>query len=270
MARGVQRPDVPSSRTFESFVEALLAELINAASAAVGDGVGSAPVATTPLDGILFPLSVSGDLEGQITIVVDREGAETLARRVLALDGTPDEATVGSTVREIFTAAIDALSKREAWTSVAVSLGDHAAGLTDPAASGYELQLGDVTLALIAVQGLPPAPPPAAEVEVPPVAAAEPEAVVSTVSAEDRLAAVLDIDLPLVVRFGQTVMTLKALAVLGPGALIDMGGSPDDPVQMLVGDHVIARGEVVVVDGNYGIRILDLISPADRARALEV
>jgi flagellar motor switch protein FliN/FliY len=48
-----------------------------------------------------------------------------------------------------------------------------------------------------------------------------------------------------------------------------MGRTPDEPVQMLVGDRVIARGEVVVVSGNYGIRITDLVSPADRVRALE-
>jgi flagellar motor switch protein FliN/FliY len=80
---------------------------------------------------------------------------------------------------------------------------------------------------------------------------------------------VLDIDLPIVVRFGRTQMTLKTLAALGPGSIVDMGRSPDAPVEMLVGDQVIARGEVVIVAGNYGLRITDLASPADRVRALE-
>jgi flagellar motor switch protein FliN/FliY len=48
-----------------------------------------------------------------------------------------------------------------------------------------------------------------------------------------------------------------------------MGRSPDAPVEMLVGEQVIARGEVVIVSGNYGVRITDLVSPADRVRALE-
>ncbi len=66
-----------------------------------------------------------------------------------------------------------------------------------------------------------------------------------------------------------TIMTMKALSSLGPGSIVDMGRSPDEPCEMLVSDKVIARGEVVIVGGNYGIRITDLVSPAERVRALE-
>jgi flagellar motor switch protein FliN/FliY len=85
----------------------------------------------------------------------------------------------------------------------------------------------------------------------------------------DALDAVLDMELPLVVRFARTVMSLKALSGLGPGSIVDMERSPDEPVQMLVGDRVIARGEVVVVGGHYGVRVTDLVSSSERARALE-
>jgi flagellar motor switch protein FliN/FliY len=69
---------------------------------------------------------------------------------------------------------------------------------------------------------------------------------------------VLDVELPLVVRFGRTILPLRALADLGPGSVVDMGRSPDDPVELLVGDRLIAKGEVVVVGGNYGVRITEL------------
>jgi flagellar motor switch protein FliN/FliY len=75
---------------------------------------------------------------------------------------------------------------------------------------------------------------------------------------DPRLDAVLDVELPLVVRFGRAVMPLRALADLGPGSVIDMGRSPDEPVELLVGDRLIARGEVVIVGGNYGVRISEL------------
>ena len=65
---------------------------------------------------------------------------------------------------------------------------------------------------------------------------------------------ILDIELPLVVRFGRTELPLRALARLGPGSLIDLGRSADDPVDVLVSNRVVARGEVVVVGGNYGVR----------------
>jgi flagellar motor switch protein FliN len=88
-------------------------------------------------------------------------------------------------------------------------------------------------------------------------------------AANGNLELVLDVELPLVVRFGRTVMSLKALSGLGPGSIVDMGRSPDDPVELLVSDKVVAYGEVVIVDGNYGLRITDLVSRSDRLRAVE-
>ncbi len=85
---------------------------------------------------------------------------------------------------------------------------------------------------------------------------------------DSRLEAVLEVDLPLVVRFGRAVMPLRAVADLGPGAVVDMGRSPDDPVELLVGDRLVARGEVVIVGGNYGVRITELTT-GRRATDLE-
>lgn len=83
-----------------------------------------------------------------------------------------------------------------------------------------------------------------------------------------NLDVILDIDLPLSVRFGQTEMTLNAITRLGPGSVIDLGRSPDDPVEVLVNGRLVARGEVVVVGGNYGVRILEVVSTADRVRSM--
>jgi flagellar motor switch protein FliN/FliY len=85
-----------------------------------------------------------------------------------------------------------------------------------------------------------------------------------------NLAALLDIDLPIVVRFARTEMSLRSLAQLGPGSMVDMGRSPDAPVQLLVGGQIIAEGEVVVVGGNYGVRITSLVSPAERLKAMDL
>jgi flagellar motor switch protein FliN/FliY len=79
---------------------------------------------------------------------------------------------------------------------------------------------------------------------------------------------ILDIDLPLSIRFGQTEMTLGELTSLGPGSVIDLGRAPEDPVDVLVHGRLVARGEVVVVSGNYGVRITDVISAADRLRTV--
>jgi flagellar motor switch protein FliN/FliY len=88
-------------------------------------------------------------------------------------------------------------------------------------------------------------------------------------SPESRIDVILDIDLPVVVRFGHTELPLRTLTRIGPGSVIDLGRSPDDPIEIMVSDRVIARGEVVVVGGNYGIRILDVVSTSERMRSME-
>jgi flagellar motor switch protein FliN/FliY len=80
--------------------------------------------------------------------------------------------------------------------------------------------------------------------------------------ADHRLEAVLDVDLPLVVRFGATSLPIRTLSSLGSGSVVDLNRAPDDPVDLLVGDRVIARGEVVVIDGQYGVRITELLNQA--------
>jgi flagellar motor switch protein FliN/FliY len=84
-----------------------------------------------------------------------------------------------------------------------------------------------------------------------------------------RIEVILDIDLPVVVRFGRTEMPIRALSRLGPGSVLDLGRSPDDPVEILVSGKVVATGEVVVVAGNYGIRILDVVNPSERVPIVE-
>lgn len=91
----------------------------------------------------------------------------------------------------------------------------------------------------------------------------------STPGAHRNLDVVLDLELPITVRFGETRLTLDALARLGAGSLIDLERAPDDPVELLVNGRLVARGEVVVVAGCYGVRIREVVSAADRLRSLE-
>ena len=84
-----------------------------------------------------------------------------------------------------------------------------------------------------------------------------------------RIDVILDIDLPVVVRFGRTDLPLRTLTRLGPGSVIDLGRSPDEPVELMVSNRVVARGEVVIVGGNYGIRIIDVVSPSERMAWME-
>ncbi len=65
----------------------------------------------------------------------------------------------------------------------------------------------------------------------------------------------MGVKLPIRVLLGRTQLCLRDIAQLGNGAVVELDCSPDDPVEIIVNDRVIAHGEVVVVSGNYGVRI---------------
>jgi flagellar motor switch protein FliN/FliY len=73
-----------------------------------------------------------------------------------------------------------------------------------------------------------------------------------------------DIELQVTLRFGSAQMSLKELAALGTGAVIELDRALADPVEVLVGGYVIARGEPIVVRGVYGIRISEIASHKER------
>ncbi len=68
----------------------------------------------------------------------------------------------------------------------------------------------------------------------------------------------LEVELDVIVRFGITTLPLSEVARLGVGAMIELGRGIDEPVELLINNRVFARGEVVVVDGYYGVRIIEI------------
>jgi flagellar motor switch protein FliN len=71
----------------------------------------------------------------------------------------------------------------------------------------------------------------------------------------------LDMEMPMVVRFGATRMPLRDVLQLAPGSVVDLDPAPEDSVELLVNGKVVARGVAVTVRGNYGVRISE-IAPA--------
>jgi len=72
------------------------------------------------------------------------------------------------------------------------------------------------------------------------------------------LGLLMDMELPVLVRFGRTRMPLGELKKLGPGSVIEFGPAPQNSVEVLVNGRVVARGLAVFVDGNYGVRITEI------------
>ena len=78
----------------------------------------------------------------------------------------------------------------------------------------------------------------------------------------------LDVELPVSISFGKTQLALKDVLKLTTGSIVELNRGVDEPVEVLVNHCLVARGEVVVVEGNYGIRIQQISSRQDRLRSL--
>lgn len=81
---------------------------------------------------------------------------------------------------------------------------------------------------------------------------------------DKNLDLLLDVKLEVSIRFGKREMMLKDVLELNSGALVELDRRVRDPIELLLGGKVIARGEAVIVDGSYGIRITEIISPSQR------
>ena len=81
----------------------------------------------------------------------------------------------------------------------------------------------------------------------------------------DRL---LEVEMNVTVRFGKTEMPLREIVNFGVGSMIELNRSVDEPVELLVNNFPFACGEVVVIDGYYGVRITEIGSPEERSETL--
>jgi len=79
----------------------------------------------------------------------------------------------------------------------------------------------------------------------------------------DTIGLLMDMEMPLLVRFGSTRMLLRDVLAFGAGSVVEFRRSPDEPVELLVNGRVVARATVVVVQGNYGVRITEIANQLD-------
>ena len=133
---------------------------------------------------------------------------------------------------------------------------------------GYRLPMGEGEAKLMIqvseelVQALTQ---PASEPVPPPPTSAMPQEAALPASQFDLL---LDVELPVSVSFGRALVPLKEVLKLSSGSIVELNRAVTEPVEVIVNNCVIARGEVVVVEGNYGVRIQQIVSRQDRLRTV--
>lgn len=83
-----------------------------------------------------------------------------------------------------------------------------------------------------------------------------------------RLDMLLDVPLEVNVELGRTRMTIQDLLQLGPGSVIELDKVAGEALDIMVNGRLVARGEAVVVNDKFGIRITDIVSPQERIQRL--
>ncbi len=99
-------------------------------------------------------------------------------------------------------------------------------------------------------------------------ASCKPGSQVERLLCEGNLGLLMDVELNVILRFGGRRTLLREVLELSPGAVLELDREIQEPVDLLLNDRVIARGEVVVVDGNYGLRVSEVASPQQRVNSL--
>ena len=91
---------------------------------------------------------------------------------------------------------------------------------------------------------------------------------VETTESAKNINRLLDVEMNVTVRFGQAEVPLRQIVGFGVGSMIELDKTVDEPVELLVNNFPFARGEVVVVDGYYGVRVTEINSAEERSQTL--
>ena len=107
------------------------------------------------------------------------------------------------------------------------------------------------------------------EAESKPEGGNEQKAAAAQPSPAQSLDFILDIPLRVTVELGRTRMAIREVLELGQGSVVELSKLAGEPLEVLVNEKLVARGEVVVVNEKFGLRLTDIISPVERIEQLK-
>jgi len=91
----------------------------------------------------------------------------------------------------------------------------------------------------------------------------------ATTPADVNLEVVLNVDVELALEVGRTSISVRDLLQLTQGSVVELDRLAGEPLDVLINGTLVARGEVVVVNDKYGIRLTDVISPSERIKKIQ-
>jgi len=210
-----------------------------------------------------FAATIAGEEEGRFAVVLDPAVLES----PLVGEGVDQKAGWGEILKEVADAAAGELLAKTGKKCRVVKF-EEISG-ESKVSRAFQLKSGERVFAILVRDEVRvpklAAPPPAAAQSAPQAAApaqAPPQALGSGVEL------LLDVELEAALRFGCKEMPLGEILDLGPGDVVQLDRNVADPVDLIVGDKIVARGEVVLVNGNFGLRITEVAAPRKRLESI--
>ena len=217
-----------------------------------------------------FAVTVSGDMAGRFAVVLDA----TVLDSPLVGEGMDQKAGWSELLREVAESAVGELlaatGKKCRIESFEATPGEA------KISRAFQLKAGDKAWTILvrdevrAPQAAKPEPAlkaePILKPEMPKAPAAPSPPAPSSLSAGVEL--LLDVELEASLRFGCREMPLGEILDLGPGDVVQLDRHIADPVDLIVGDKIVARGEVVLVNGNFGLRVTEVAAPRKRLESI--
>ncbi|HVZ85067.1 MAG TPA: FliM/FliN family flagellar motor switch protein [Terracidiphilus sp.] len=220
-----------------------------------------------------FAAVLSGDHEGRFSVVLDQGVLET----PFLGEGVEQKAAWAELLREVAEAAAGDLlastgakCRVEAFEEIASTKQVSRAFQLKSAAGAWAILVRDETHPRKAETQTPQ--PEAGSASAPPEPGAAPSArspepqPVAAISSGIEL--LLDVELEATLRFGCRELPLGEILDLGPGDVVELDRHVADPVDLIVGDKIVARGEVVLVNGNFGLRVTEVAAPRKRLESI--
>jgi flagellar motor switch protein FliN len=210
-----------------------------------------------------FAATLSGDEEGRFAILLD----SSILDAPLLGEGADQKAGWGELLQETINAAAGELLARTGKKCRVEKFEEVSA--ESKVSRAFQLKSGEHSWTIL-VRDEVRAPKPAVAPE--PVRQSAPEPAPVPPSPPSALSPglelLLDVELEAALRFGCCEMPLGEILDLGPGDVVQLDRQVSDPVDLVVGDKIVARGEVVLVNGNFGLRVTEVSAPKKRLESI--
>jgi len=255
----VNQGNHPAARAFAGVFAESLADALTRAAGSPWEMkiLNAADLSAQQGEPVHFRLNVDGALNGSLFVELQ---ARTLAAKIIGARVPVFVNEHSEALERVLSAAMDrvAASLEAEYGAFACRI-ERASGLAFggmlhiPLAA-HEAEQPGLSMALyfdgqlLSVLAIPPA---AQDADPQPAPAIDPL----------NLGLVMDVELNVSLRFGQRQLPLREVLELASGSVIELDRQVDDPVELLLDGKVIARGEAVIVDGNYGLRVTEIPQP---------